>query len=372
MEKLPMTQRFLVALVVCLVGGRALPGVAQSVGSADSRSSSRVPALDGEVPEFAVHLNLRRAVASPIGQMVLETIARHEPEFESKLASFAEAAGLDPRSEIHEIAIWGDLLEGDNPLAAASAAGAASMPRVVVRLGSRPGNLEGWLLAAPGYESTSLDDETLLHSFLIPQEGRRNRGERKYPAKVSAGEERANQAPDDEASSTRVWCAIARLPHDDCYVVVAAFDEQAVVRLVQRIRAEGLSLVQSQLAGDEVLHVSLEKMPSLEIDPQQPGAGLIASVQGLQVAVKSTSQALEVRADVATGSPAKARQISQLLTGLMALMELAADDVDPEAQKMMALVRGRAKFEHEEGSSHLSGWMTLENELVRSVLENAR
>jgi hypothetical protein len=177
----------LLSVVVFLSSGR---GMADEV----SPAAKFVHPLSGDPEQFQIYVDVQQALASPLGQWLVASAVREDPRLPEKIRSFGRAAGLDPLTEIHEVLIWGDLPavadSGERPVD-----GDRALPQLVVRLGAQPGNIEGWLLAAPGYESQDLDARTTLHSFMVPREAVRD---------LMAGE------PDAEAPR-RLWCAVPRI-----------------------------------------------------------------------------------------------------------------------------------------------------------------
>ena len=74
-------------------------------------------------PVWEVHLDLQKTFASPLGQQFLSLVEKRQPEKLEKLTKFAEAIGLDPRTELaDDLAIDGHTTFGHQFLAFATAA----------------------------------------------------------------------------------------------------------------------------------------------------------------------------------------------------------------------------------------------------------
>ena len=75
-----------------------------------------------------------------------ESLSTRSRRSSHDFVKFAEAIGLDPRTDIGEVVVFGDGFDETDAT-------------VVANLGSTTGNLEGWILAAPGYRSEDLDEQ---------------------------------------------------------------------------------------------------------------------------------------------------------------------------------------------------------------------
>jgi hypothetical protein len=339
-----------------LVVGAALLWAWLAAGgrSAESPEADRfVHPLSGEAEEFQIFLDLRRAASSPAGRLLFERALRDRPGLAATTRRFAEAVGLEPLEEIRELLVWGDLPPSSSVAAPARAVEAA-LPSLAARLGPRLGNLEGWLLAAPGYASSRLDAETTLHSFLV----------------VSA--EPSGDAPGQRAAASepaRMWCALPYFPDENCYVVLAAFDPNTVGTLAATLRSEGFDRLRGDLGDDDVFALTLNAMPAAAVRPNQPGSGVWEAVARFRAVVASDAQRVEARAVVEAKNAEKARQISQLAAGMAAAAALAYDE-SPDARKQLLaeLLRERIELVRPEGSSRLEARVALTTDFLERFL----
>ena len=283
-----------------------------------------------ESPVWEIHLNVQKTLASPLGKFIMELIEAEEPVVGEKIDEFVEAIGFDPRTEMGLVKIFGNSFE-DIPDVTA-----------LVDLGNSRGNLEGWILAAPGYESESIDDNTLLHSF------------------------------NTEQGDVRLWCALPRSKKDNRYVLVASVEREKTIRLAKQVAAEGLSVSASQISDDTLLSVRVNDLSALplDIDDADPGSGIIKIIQSIMVNVTTSSDTLTAQCVVEADSSARTGQIFQLLTGLKAMIQLAATEDDPDVQQALEL-SNKLSIDYAEGEPTVSIKFSIEyDELIKMIREN--
>jgi hypothetical protein len=245
------------------------------------------------------------------------------------LDAIVEALGFDPRTNLEEVVMFGDDFEHTSVT-------------VIANLGPSRGNIEGWLLAAPGYKSEDLDDHTLLHSFVMEDE-----------------------------DMPRMWCAIPQMEANKNHVVVASFDRETTVALAKRLQEQGSKALGDHLSGSTFLSLSvndLSKAP-FEIDEDEPGSGLIKTVQSLSLSAASDPETLHVRCDIAADSPARAQQINQLLVGMKAMVQLAMPEKEPDAKEFAKLLEN-LNVDHAEGAATLAANFTVGYDALKQMIES--
>lgn len=265
---------------------------------------------------WQVNVHVARLFESPLGAMINEVIKKEAPEGEANINAFIEAMGMDPRTAIQEVVLFGN---GFEPTALHAA---------VANIGSTRGNIEGWLLAAPGYQSETIDDSTILHSIKMPEHG----------------------------PHARLWCAMPLNKASNNYIVVAATDRDTAVALAEQVSKDGVSKFGDRLSGDTMLSVTINDLSRapIEIDENDPGSGLIKTLQSVEVTASNVNNdQLVVTTQLVTDSPARAQQIQQLLTGMKAMVQLAIPEKDPEAKELAKLLNN-VNVEYAEGSKSLS------------------
>lgn len=265
---------------------------------------------------WQVNLHVERLFASPLGTMINEVIKKEAPDGEVNIKAFIEALGMDPRTAVQEVVLFGN---GFEP---------SSLHAAVVNIGSTRGNIEGWLLAAPGYQSEAIDDTTILHSFVMEKHG----------------------------PNARLWCAMPLNKASNSYLAVAATDRDTAVAFAKQVASQGISKFADKLAGDTLLAVTINDLSQapIEIDESDPGSGIIKTLQSVSVtASNDNNQQLVVATELTTDSPARAQQLQQLLVGMKAMMQLALPEKDSKG-KELAQMLNNVNIEYVQGSKTLS------------------
>ena len=292
---------------------------------------------------WEIHLDLRKSVASPLGQRIMAMIEKDNPKDIEEITKLAEAIGIDPLTDIGEVVVFGNgFTETD--------------ATIIAQLSQSTGNLEGWILAAPGYRSEDIDNNTLLHSIF--------RSEKVY-GESAYGAERPITAKEQNA---RIWFALPKHPQSGNYVLVGSFDQNRTVELAKQVLAGNASPIPNPLQGNTLFSFyanDLSAVP-IDIDENAPGSGIVKIIERLGLKVTSDDTHLGVTLDLSASSAGKARQISQLLTGLKALVQLAPQD-DPEGQKLSEVLESLV-IEHSEGEPNVQASLSTSYQLVEEFL----
>ncbi len=311
---------------------------------ANLSAQAQSPGDSADAPLWEVHLDLRKSVASPLGQRIMAMIEKDNPNDIEEITKLAEAIGIDPRTDIGEIVVYG------NGFAETDAT-------IIAQLSQSTGNLEGWILAAPGYRSEDIDNNTLLHSIF--------RSEKVYDEPAYGESARPITAKEQNA---RVWFALPKHSRSGNYVLVGSFDQNRTVELAKQVLAGSASPIPNPLQGNTLLSFyanDLSAVP-IDIDENAPGSGIVKIIERLGLQVTSGDDNLGVTLDLSASSAGKARQISQLLTGLKALVQLAPQD-DPEGQKLSEVLESLV-IEHAEGEPHVQASLSTSYQLVEEFL----
>lgn len=304
--------------LACIAMLAALPVQAQSLQTQpDSKSTG--------APLWEVHLHLQKTFASPLGQHILAMIEKEEPAKFEDLVKFAEAIGLDPRTEIGEVVVFGDGFEEDDAT-------------IVANLGQSTGNLEGWVLAAPGYESEDLDNNTLLHSINV------------------------------EEKNTRAWFALPKHAQTGNFVLVGSLDQQRTVDLARQVLAGKATPIPNPMSGNSLLSFFVRDLSAIpmDIDESDPGSAIVKTIKQFGLNLASDDSNLKLGIDLTASSAGKARQISQLLTGLKAMLQLAPLE-EPEA-KQLASILDTMVVTHNEGQSKVQANLSAPYRLLEDLI----
>jgi len=286
---------------------------------------------------WELQLNLHKIFASRLGEMLLQVVQEEKPEKLAAMDEFVDALGFDPRHDVQQIIVFGDGFEETSPTA-------------LVNIGKSRGNLEGWILAAPGYQSEELPGEVLLHSFLI---------EKRRPQRNNDGMK----------FSERLWCALPFSEQEEAFVVVASFDRDKTVHLVDTVLDQGLGQFGNRLEGNKILSLSVNDFSEvpIEIDQNEPGSAIIKTVQSVTMDASSDSDRLTANCEITTFSPPRARQLHQLLTGLKAMVQLSANSEDLEAQKAGEIMKN-LQVNYTEGETHVTANYSIGYDVISELI----
>ncbi len=302
-------------------------------------------------PLWEVHFSLARACSSPLGSWLMQKILDEEPDAASNIENLVEAIGFDPRTGVREVALFGNSFEPNDVT-------------LIANLGNTTGNLEGWVLAAPGYRVKDLDAETLLHSFVVETAERRGPNDAVFGEAISI----SGKAISKEKSRSRMWCALPKTGNGGHYVLVASFDQHEVVGLAEAIR--GGASPMSTMQGDSILSVAIRDLSSapLEIDEATPGAGILQVVQSFVFDLASSSDELTATAHLSAASPARARQVYQLINGLTAMLQLATNEGD-EGAALLTNLLDPLTVNYREGDTNIEASLVAKHSEVLKLLD---
>jgi len=310
--------RYFLASLACAIALAALPAPAQVPQLQSSTKSTSSPLWE-------VHLHLQKSFASPLGRLLLTKFEAEDPGKFQDFVKFAEAIGLDPRTDIGEVALFGDGFEETDAT-------------VIANIGQTTGNLEGWVLAAPGYRSEDLDNNTLLHSITV------------------------------EEKNARAYFAMPKHAPTGNYVLVGSLNQQRTVDLAQKVLAGAASPVPNPLSGSSLLKFYVNDLSAvpLDIDSNDPGSAIVKTVEQIGLNVASDPQHLKVALELSASSAGKARQISQLLTGLKAMIQLVPLE-QPEAKQLATLLDSMV-VNHTEGQPQVQASLSAPYQLLEDLV----
>jgi len=303
---------------------------------------------DSTQPLWEIHLDLAQAYASPLGALIMQKILAEEPTAADRIDDFVKAIGFDPRTNVHEVTIHGNSFEPNDVT-------------IVANLGETVGNLEGWILAAPGYRVDDLDDDTLLHSFEVEPR------KRSSDAFGLAGPKESKPKPD-----RRIWCALPSAKGDNHHVLVASFDQQTVVELAKAIRRGESAPPASENQSDSILAIAVRDLSSapLKVDARRPGAGVLQIVNSFVVNVASGSDELIATVQLSADSPAKAGQLNQLINGLRGMVQFAAGMEDNDEAKVLAALIEPLTVSYREGDTQLEVSLATKYSDIEKLIDN--
>jgi hypothetical protein len=142
------------------------------------------------------------------------------------------------------------------------------------------------------------------------------------------------------------------------------------VQLAALLRSEGIGRLRGPYQAGDLLAVTINKAPQWELPTDQSGAALLQTLKRLHMVISSRADEAEVRLVMEAVSPARARQIRQLLAGAAAAMSLALEESpDEHAQRSAVALREALKIRSAEESPFLEASLRVEHDLLQAILE---
>ncbi len=272
---------------------------------ANAQNSISVPSDS----KFVLQIDLQALKASKVGaslfemakKAAMEEIGKNVDSKEVSSDKIKEVLGMDPFEEIQGIVLCAS--EYDSP--EKSLLG-------MVRLKKNTGNLEGLMLALPGYEKSAHRNYE-IHS-------------------ASPGED------------TKVYGAIHTNTSGNKTLVVGA-NRASVTGLLDGLDAKSIepkSLKTVDLNSDRkmIAHLQLMELPMEKLG-KGPQANIASLLSSLVVSVSEEDNEMELRGAMQTGTEKKAEQIRQSIQGLGAMVELFAsmDSQDDDVTNTLKFIK---------------------------------
>ena len=294
-----------------------------TVTAATVPAARSAPASAAEAPAYHLTLDARAAVDSPLGRLIFEQYRRVQPEVDGWNAYATETLGLDLTRDVGVVPLSSDRDD-------------LTDLQLVAELGDHPGKLEGWMLTLPGYASEDLDDQNLLHTFDLEFDRASNTD---FPVAPPAGADPAAFHREREAErrrnarSVRVFATVPQTA-DGRFRFVASPDRDRVMALTAAAEnGDALTEARDELRGDRVLAFGLSRLPEALLDQTEGEIGAAAwqSIRGVDFALGS-GERLNLDLNLTTSSPARARQLQQLLSGLVGMAQFYRGTAEDPAQ----------------------------------------
>ena len=267
-------------------------------------------------PDYALTVDARRAFASPMGQLIMDRIRVQEPRLDEWMNHLTDTLGLDVRTDVGVMSL-------------ASSSDDLSDLSVVADLGESAGKLEGWMLTLPSYNSEDLDPETLLHTFEIEEMGDAAPPDDTLRSVQEDGT--AALFPERPTRSVRVFATLPQTRDGHTCLIASASRDTTLAMTAAARAGEGGPITDAadKLRGDRLLALTVNRLPAqlLADTADQPGAAAWRAIRGMQLNLTS-SERFRADLDLTAASPARGRQLKQLLGGLNGLVQLMATTND--------------------------------------------
>ncbi len=266
-----------------------------------------VSATEPSEPAVSIQVDLDGFGKSKIGGLLIQAgtkiaAAEMDKDPDEAMSAVVEALGFDPLKQEARLAI--DVLDIEDPLNGLTA---------VLSLKNSTGNLEGLLLAVPGYKSLSQEDR-VIHSL----------------------------SPDGRAS---YFIAFDNNATGEKRIFAAASLEGLLEKL--RTQSGGLvALPKGQFANIQLLS------PPTEMIEETPLAALVDLLQATSVSIGEEGNDLVIRISLTADDEEKANQLQQLAQGVIAMVSLFKEEIsqeldDEETAKQMLSVIKQIKVQRE-------------------------
>ncbi|XZE54090.1 hypothetical protein SH139x_000038 [Planctomycetaceae bacterium SH139] len=254
-----------------------------------------------------MQIDLKGFAKSKIGGLLIQAgtqlaAAEMDKDPNEAMSAVIEALGFDPLGQDARLAI--DVLDIENPLNGLTA---------VLSLKNSTGNLEGLLLAVPGYKSLTHEDR-VIHSL----------------------------SPDGRAS---YFIAFANSPTGEKQIVAAASLED----LLEKLRTQSGESV--ALPAGQFANIQLHSPPQ-EMIEETPLAALVDLLEATSVSIGEEGNHLVVRISLTANDEEKANQLQQLAQGVIAMVSLFKEEIsqeldDEETAKQVLSVIKQIKIQRE-------------------------
>ena len=300
------TRLFPLILTLCLLA---------LVGPAWGQSTSIVP----EDATFALSVKPSALYQSELGKRILDFIREKEPKIDQSIDDLCTTVGIDLRNALGETVIYGTGYDKQDFA-------------LVADIGPTAGNINGLLLAAPGYDSSVYQDKLIIHS--LPTEGRGDQPDR------------------------RVFCAMPKRPGSDSYLLVAAFDPARVRQMIDQAMDSHAEMTPQTLKSDALIEAWFTGLPDLArlADAQGPPSVWARMIDRAHLTVAENDQGLDAQLDLTMIDDLRAQQVAQLMQGGLAMLQLIATN-EPKAQPLADFAQ-LVKVNHTEGDLVVSADLT--------------
>jgi hypothetical protein len=284
----------LLILTLCILTA-AMPAWAQP-GESGVPGATLVPAD----ARFALVMNPSRVMQSQLGQTILDRIRAEEPNIDAVIDDFSETVGIDLRQSVGQTILYGTGYDKRDFA-------------LVADIGPTSGNLNGLMLAAPGYDSSVYRDEVIVHS--LPTEG-------------------------DQDQSDRIFCAMPKRPGTGSFYLVASFDPQRTRDMVDQTMDADAQLTPTRASEDTLIEAWFNGVPELvrAADADGPPSAVAELIQNGHLALRETGDSATADLTLTMIDGLRAQQVFELMRGGLAMLQLAAT-AEPEAAPLAELGR---------------------------------
>jgi len=258
-------------------------------------SSTLVP----EDARFTVVTNPSKLLNSRLGETVLDLIRKEEPQVDEMINELSNTVGIDLRTSLGKTILFGTGYNQDSFA-------------LVADIGPTSGNINGLLLAAPGYDSDVYREKIIVHS--LPAEGH-------------------------QGAADRIFCAMPKRPGGESFYLVASFSPEKTRAMIDKTMDENARLTPADADADDntLIEAWFTGLPELarmaDQNGQGPPSAAVEMVQKAHLSLKDAGDSVVSEMTMTMVDDLRAQQVFELMRGGLAMMQLAAT-VEPEAQPL--------------------------------------
>jgi len=288
------------------------------------------PTIVPDDAAWVMRLDLTKLSTSPFGKKLIEAMKDREPQKMQGLDHLSDALGID-------------LLTGMGEAVMFAAGFERSDTQIAIDLGTQPGNIEGLLIAAPGYDSQQYKGNLLIHSI------------------------NSDDAKAVDPKAARLYIAVVPHPTEQRWFALAAHLEPNLKVMIDDVRDNKRELTNKPLEGNQFMHAAMLRKPDPLGDEQGPQHNILKMIDTIQIS-GACDQKLAMTMTVDVVNAARARQVAQLMQGAIAGVQLAALD-NPKAARLGTLLED-VKVRFTEGQTTVSVTATYEPEQLLDLRPN--
>lgn len=248
---------------------------------------------------FALVLNPSKVLQSQLGRTILDRVRQEEPNIDAIIDDLSKTVGIDLRQSLGQTILYGTGYE-------------KSAFALVADIGPTSGNLNGLMLAAPGYTSQVYRESVIVHSLPDKQ----------------------------DPENTRIYCAMPKRPGTGSFYMVASFDPQRTRQMVDLTMDADAELVPAGANGNTLVEAWFKGLPELAhaANTDGPPSAVAELVQSGHLTLTETQDTATAAVALTMVDKVRAQQVFELMRGGLAMMQLAAT-AEPEAQPIAELGR---------------------------------
>ncbi len=253
------------------------------------------PTLVPADARFTVTLNPSRLMQSRLGQTILDRVRIEEPNIDEVIDELSETVGIDLRTALGQTTLFGTgYLRGDFAL--------------VSDIGPTSGNINGLLLAAPGYDSSVYREKVIVHSL---------------PTEEQPGQ------------PNRIYCAMPKNPDTGSFYLVASFDPQRTRDMIDQTLDTNVRLTSDDPNEGTLLEAWFSGLPELVSVSHAggPPSTVANLVQQAHLSLNDAGDSVAGDLTLTMSDNVRTQQVFELMRGGLAMLQLAAT-ADPEAQPL--------------------------------------